>query len=144
MTHALKNKVNFYQLAGEFGLEGFCPPDYTVSNIYDLTRTVTAFLSKVEEIYKQAGVAAAYPLGVILRAAESDGNYGCCLVYENHHGIVVVPNGDVDPAQRCPHCPQALDSTTAPGCHHESQRSENRISRYIDFGFSRHVCRSDG
>jgi len=135
MTHALKNKVNFYQLAGEFGLQGFCPPDYTVSNIYDLTRTAAAFLSKVEEIYKQAGVAAAYPLGVMLRAAESDGNYGCCLVYENHHGIVVVPNGDADQAQRCAHWQEALDKSQQHLAATMNPQKEARIviSRYIDF-----------
>jgi hypothetical protein len=135
MTHALKNKANFYQLADELDLDGFCPPDYTVSNIYDLTRAVTTFLSQVEQLYKQSGVAAAYPLGVMLRAAESDGNYGCCLVYENHQSVIVVPNGDADHAQRCAHWQAALAMSQQHLVATMNPQKEARIviSRYIDF-----------
>jgi hypothetical protein len=135
MTHALKNKANFYQLADEFELEGFCPPDYTVTNIYDLPKAAAAFLSNVEEIYKQADVAAAYPLGVMLRAAESDGNFGCCLVYENHHGIIIVPNGDAEHALCCAHWQEALALSQQHLADSMNPQKETRIviSRYIDF-----------
>ncbi len=135
MTHALKNKANFYQLADEFDLEGFRPPDYTITNIYDLSKAAAAFLSNVEEIYKQAGVAAAYPLGVMLRAAESDGNFGCCLVYENHHGVIVVPNGDAGQIQRYAHWQEALEQSQQHLAETMNLQKETRIviSRYIDF-----------
>lgn len=135
MTHALKNKANFYHLAGEFTLEGFRPPDYIVSTINDLSRAATTFLSEVEELYKQTEVAPAYPLGVMLRAAESDGNYGCCMVYENQHGIVVVPNGDAGHAQHCAHWQEALDRSQQHLAATMNPQKEARIviSRYIDF-----------
>jgi len=135
MTHALKNKANFYQLAEEFELAGFCPPDYTVTHIYDLPKAAAAFLSNVEEIYRYANVAAAYPLGVMLRTAESDGNFGCCLVYENHHGVIVVPNGEAEHALCCAHWQEALALSQQHLADTMNPQKETRIviSRYIDF-----------
>jgi len=98
MTHVLKNKALFYQLADELAGESFCAPDYIIVNVQDLAKEAGAFLRKVEEIYKQAGVAQVYPLGVVLRAAESDGNFGCCVVYEKAGAIVVVHNGSAEDA----------------------------------------------
>src|SRR5947209_1530549 len=76
MTTVLKNKADFYHLVDEFGLDGFYPPDYTISSVYIVAEEARNFLCYVEDIYKQAGIAHSYPLGVMLRAAESDGNYG--------------------------------------------------------------------
>src|SRR5947209_10444524 len=138
MTHALKNKVNFYLLADEFDLEEFRPPDYAVSTLDDLTKAATHFLSWVEELYHQAGIAHIYPMGVMLRAAESDGNYGCCLVYENSTGIEVVPNGDVEHAQRYTCWQDALHSSREHLAATMNTQKEARIviSRYIDFADS--------
>ena len=96
MTNVLKNKASFYQLADDLSLPGFYPPDYTVAHIFDVAWEAEKFLRQVEEIYQKAGVAGAYPLGVMLRASEEDGNYGCCLAYEEAGGIVVVEDGDPD------------------------------------------------
>ncbi len=133
MTHMLKNKANFYQLADEFDLEGFRPPDYAISTIYDLTKAAADFLSRVEEVYKQAGVAHTYPLGVMLRAAESDGNYGCCLVYEHSTGIDVVPNGDAEHTQHFVRWQEALDRSQEHLAATMNLQKEARIviSRYI-------------
>lgn len=138
MTHALKNKVNFYKLADEFDLEGFCPPDYAVSTLADLTSAATDFLSMVEELYHQAGIAHIYPMGVMLRAAESDGNYGCCLVYENSTGIEVVPNGDVEHVRRYTCWQDALHSSQEHLAATMNTQKEARIviSRYIDYADS--------
>src|SRR5712692_4624352 len=138
MTHALKNKANFYQLADEFDLEGFRPPDYTVSTIFDLTRAVAAFLAGVEELYTQTDLSQAYPLGVMLRAAESDGNYGCCLLYENHNGIVLIPNGDAEHAQYYDQWQEALARSQEHLAATMNPQKEARIviSRYIDFADS--------
>src|SRR6185312_1927115 len=99
MTHVLKNKASFYFLADEFGLEGFYPPDYTIAPIHDVAGEAERFLRRIEDIYRKAGVAQSYPLGVILRATEEDGNYGCCVAYENAGGIMVVNDGDAVYAQ---------------------------------------------
>ncbi|HZR44782.1 MAG TPA: hypothetical protein VFB12_32015, partial [Ktedonobacteraceae bacterium] len=94
MTHVLKNKALFYQLVDELAVDSFRPPDYTIVNVQDVAKEAEAFLHRVEDIYKEAGVAQDYPLGVVLRAAESDGNYGCCLLTEKAGTIVLVQNGD--------------------------------------------------
>ena len=135
MTHALKNKVSFYRLADEFNLPGFYPPDYTVAHIFDVAREAEKFLQRIEDIYQKAGVAGAYPLGVMLRASEEDGNYGSCLVYEDAGGIVVVEDGDAEHAHFYQHWQEALANSqehliTTMNLHKETRVV---ISRYIDF-----------
>ncbi len=68
MVNILKNKADFYQLIDELNINSFRTPEYTVSNVADLTETALAFLSQVEDLVKRAGVPG-YPLGVMLRAA---------------------------------------------------------------------------
>jgi hypothetical protein len=138
MTDALKNKASFYQLADEFALQGFYPPDYSIANIFDVAREAERFLLQVEEIYKTTGVAGTYPLGVMLRAAEEDGNYGCCLVYEDAEGIVVVQDGDADHARYYRHWQEALANSQEHLLTTMNVQKEMRvvISRYIDFADS--------
>lgn len=138
MTHVLKNKASFYQLVDEFGLEGFYPPDYTISSVYDVAREAENFLRQVEEIYKRTGVAGAYPRGVMLRAAEEDGNYGCCLAYEHAGHIVVVQDGAADHARYCTRWQEALAQSQEHLATTMSVQKEARvvISRYIDFADS--------
>lgn len=135
MTHVLKNKAQFYQLVDEFGLAGFHAPDYTISSIYEVAEEAGDFLSKVKDVYKQAGVAQTYPLGVMLRAAESDGNYGCCLLYESGAGIAVVPNGDAEHTQYYTQWQEALTVSQEHLAATMNPQKEARvvISRYIDF-----------
>lgn len=134
MTHVLKNKASFYSLVDDFGLGSFTPPEYRVASIYDVARDAQRFLGQVEDIYKKAGVAEAYPLGVVLRAAEEDGNYGCCLVYENAGRILVVQDGDVDHAQYYTHWQDALTTSQGHLAATMNVQKEDRvvISRYID------------
>ncbi|MBE3560296.1 MAG: hypothetical protein IMW89_13885 [Ktedonobacteraceae bacterium] len=93
LTVMLKNKASFYQLVDELGLEGFALPDYTIAHVYDVASTTQQFLYRVEELYHRAGMPD-YPLGVMLRAAESDGNYGCCLLQEQQGTVMVLPDGE--------------------------------------------------
>lgn len=134
MTHVLKNKASFYALVDEFAMQGFSSPEYTVATIYDVAREAESFLGQLEDIYQQAGLAAAYPLGVMLRAAEEDGNYGCCLVYENAGRILVVQDGDSDHAQYYTNWQDALTTSQAHLAATMNVRKEARvvISRYID------------
>ena len=138
MTHVLKNKASFYQLVDEFGLEGFYAPDYTIATISDVAREAARFLQQVEDIYKQAGVGEVYPLGVMLRASEEDGNYGCCLAYEHAGGIIVVQDGDADHAQYYTHWQEALAISQEHLAATMNVQKEARvvISRYIDFADS--------
>lgn len=138
MTHMLKNKASFYQLADEFGLEGFYPPDYTVASISHVASEAERFLHHIEEIYRQAGVAGDYPLGVMLRATEEDGNYGCCLAYEHAGRIVVVQDGDAEHAHYYTDWQTALAESQAHLVTTMNVQKESRvvISRYIDFADS--------
>ncbi len=135
MTHILKNKASFYQLVDELALPGFQTPDYRIASIYDLPAIALDFLSTVEDMYQAADMAHDYPPGVMLRAAESDGNYGCCLLYEQEGRIVIIPNGEADHtlyyrlwSEALPAAQQHLLSTM-------NVQKETRvvISRYIDF-----------
>ncbi len=134
MTHLLKNKASFYQLIDRSGLEGFCPPDYTIAPIYHLASEAERFLQSVEDIYREADMAGRYPLGVMLRAAEEDGNYGCCLVYENAGKVTVVQDGDADHAQHYPDWQAALAISQQHLAATMNVQKEERvvISRYID------------
>ena len=83
----------------------------------------------------------------MLRTAESDGNFGCCLVYENHHGVMVVPNGDAEHALRYAHWQEALDQSQQhlAEYHESAERNANSDqSLYRLRGFSWHVRRNDG
>ncbi len=96
MVHTLKNKADFYQLADELDLHGFRTPDYKISTIYNLHTDAWKFLAQIEALYSEAGVASTYPLGLVLRAAESDGNYGSSLLYARGGSILLLQDGDAD------------------------------------------------
>src|SRR5439155_12313838 len=138
MTHVLKNKALFYQLAGELAEESFRPPDYAIVDVQNVAKEAEAFLRKVERIYKEAGVAQMYPLGVVLRAAESDGNYGCCLVYEKAGAIVVVQNGDAEDAHTYSYWHDALTQAQENLMVTMSPPKETRVvvSRFLDLADS--------
>jgi hypothetical protein len=93
----LKNKAEFYQLVEDLQLEGMAVPEYSIAPLAAVPQAALGLLGTMEEIISQAGVDG-YPLGVMLRAGESDGHYGNCLVYEQQQRILVVPDGDVQRA----------------------------------------------
>jgi hypothetical protein len=135
MTHILKNKASFYQLVDEIGLPSFQTPDYRVASVYDLPTAARDFLAVVEEIYHDADMIHEYPLGVMLRAAESDGNYGCCLLYEQAGRVVMVPNGDAGNTLFYRMWSEALMAAQQHLISTMDVQKETRvvISRYIDF-----------
>ncbi len=137
MVDILKNKADFYQLVDEFNLDGFRTPDYKISNLADLSREALGFLSKSEDLVKKAGLAK-YPLGVMLRAAESDGNYGCCLVYEKDDLIIVVPDGDAEHAEYYTNWNEALAVSQKHLAATMNPQREARIviSRFLDMADS--------
>src|SRR5260370_7793096 len=108
MTHVLKNKPSFYQSVTKFAPNAFDPPDYTIASMYEVAREAERFVRRVEDVYKKAGVAEAYPLGVMLRAAEEDGSYGCGWAHENAGGIMVVQDRDADHPNYYTPCAEAL------------------------------------
>jgi hypothetical protein len=94
MVDLLKNKARFYEFAAEIQLPGFALPDYTIASIHNLIAPTLALLKEIEELYQQAGMMGHYPVGVMLRGAESDGNYGCSLLTMEGSHITIVQDGD--------------------------------------------------
>jgi hypothetical protein len=137
MVTLLKNKVDFYRLIDEFAYAGFATPDYVIARIGSLSQEGWSFLGEVEDIVKAAGLAR-YPIGLMMRAAESDGNYGCCLLYEQAERVVVVRDGEADQAVSYDDWRQAL--AVAQG-HLAATMNEGRearvvISRFLDLADS--------
>lgn len=135
MTHILKNKASFYQLVDEMGLPGFQTPDYRIASIYDLTTVARDLLAVIEQIYHDADMIHEYPLGVMLRASESDGNYGCCLLYEQAGRVVMVPNGEAGKTLYYRAWSEALVAAQQHLISTMDVQKETRvvISRYLDF-----------
>jgi hypothetical protein len=129
----LKNKAIFYQFIDEFEFKGFQTPDYHISHVSDTTRKALKFLHDIEEMLKDASMSD-YPLGVMMRAAESDGNYGCSLVYEYEKHIRVVPNGELAHAVDYSSWEEALAASQQHLTSTMDLQKETRvvISRYID------------
>ena len=94
MVERLKNKADFYQLVDELQLEGLAVPEYTIAPLAAVPQAALRLLGSIEASISQAGVGR-YPMGVMLRGAEADGQYGSCLVYERQQRILIVPDGDV-------------------------------------------------
>jgi hypothetical protein len=133
MVSFLKNKADFYQFIDEFEFDGFRSPDYRISHVADVTKEALSFMHDLEDDVKNAGVSQ-YPLGVMLRAAESDGNYGCSLLYEEHKRVKVVPNGEVEHAAYYSSWKEALAVSQQHLTASMDLQKETRIviSRYID------------
>jgi len=133
MTHVLKNKATFYQLVDELGLVNFRTPDYAISHLDDIAADGLRFLAAIEDIYKTVGMQQ-YPPGLMLRAAESDGNYGCCLLYEQDGQITLIPDGDPTYTQYYSHWSDALLIAQQSLSATMNPQRETRVvmSRYID------------
>lgn len=93
MVQLLKNKADFHQLVEDLHLEGMTVPEYKIVPVSAVPLAALGFLDRIEKIISEAGMSG-YPLGIMLRAAESDGHYGSCLVYKQQRRILIIPDGD--------------------------------------------------
>jgi hypothetical protein len=134
MTYALKNKAEFYKLIDEIGSEQFVQPDYRTVSIEQVAAEGLKFLQTINELYTTANVNNDYPVGLMMRFAESDGNYGCALAYEANGTIIVVPNGSGDKAQTFSKWEDALvySQNVVAGTMNPEKEARVVISRYID------------
>jgi hypothetical protein len=133
MVHLLKNKAAFYQLLDDLQLEGVAVPEYTIAPLAAVPQVGLRLLATIEELISQAGVSS-YPVGVMLRGAESDGHYGCCLVYEHQQRVLIIPDGNVQQARCVPTWQHALtvaQQHLAAGMNVEKE-SRVVISRFLD------------
>jgi hypothetical protein len=133
MVSLLKNKADFYQLLEECLPPDFAIPDYCVTTIADLPARALAFLQTIEALKMSANLSQ-YPAGMMFRAAESDGNFGSCIVYEQRGLVNVVPDGDVLHVTGYQTWEEALAVVCATLDATMNQQKEDRvvISRLID------------
>lgn len=148
MVHLLKNKADFYQLLDTYHREAgtheltdaFQIPDYRIAAVDALPNVALCLLREIEALYTQAGLAGRYPLGLVLRAAESEGNRGSCLVFEHARQIKVVQTGKVKEEKggnqiaSFAHWADALQSAQQRLVATMNTEKEDRvvISRYLD------------
>ncbi|GCE31417.1 hypothetical protein KDA_69010 [Dictyobacter alpinus] len=137
MVNLLKNKADFYSWLDTFELQNFQTPDYQIAQIEQLPQQALAFLKTIEAIITTAGLPS-YPPGLMLRAAESDGNYGCCLLYTIGKRIILVPNGEQTAAMFYTDWSQALEDAQKILLDTMDVEKESRIvmSRYLDLSDS--------
>jgi hypothetical protein len=101
-------------------------PEYTITPVAAIPQAALRFLSAMEEITSQAGMDN-YPRGIMLRAAESDGHYGSCLVYEHQQRILIIPDGDMQRVQRSPTWQHAFILAQKHLMASMDQQQENRV-----------------
>ncbi len=95
LVEALKNKVSFHKLVQESGVEGLEVPEHKMSDKDDYVRDSLDLLNYSKQLYQKHGMQNRYPLGVMIRLEESDGNYGSSLVRQEADGrISITPDGD--------------------------------------------------
>ncbi|WP_201367307.1 hypothetical protein [Dictyobacter formicarum] len=137
MVTLMKNKANFYRLLDEYELPNFQTPDYRIAHIHTLPHESLRFLTDIEDIYAKAGMTN-YPPGIMLRTAESDGNFGSCLLYTYQHSVRLVPNGDGELIQNYSNWPAALEAAQSILLGTMDPEKETRVvmSRCIDFSDS--------
>lgn len=137
MVDVLKNKASFYNLLDTFDLPDWRAPEYRIAQLVDLPQAAHAFLGEIETLLSETGLTE-YPLGVMLRAAESDGNYGCCLLYEERQRVTLIPNGEATALLTYPNWREALLDAQQILEATMDLHKESRVvlSRYIDLADS--------
>lgn len=134
LTHVLKNKSEFYRLVNFLHIENFRVPEYTTTYLTEVIPYTKSFLKKIEDMYDEAGMRNSYPLGVMLRAADEDGNFGSSLLYEKGKYVVMIPNGEVSDARVYGNWEEALVNSKRILAAAMQTQKEPRVvvSRYID------------
>jgi hypothetical protein len=134
MVDLLKNKARFYEIAADLQLPGFAIPEYTIASVYELIPASISLLRQIEELYYRADLAEDYPLGLMLRAAESDGNYGCSQLTQEGSRVTVIQNGEAQYPISLPSWQEALTIARSHLLSTMNPAKEERIviSRFLD------------
>jgi hypothetical protein len=134
LTHVLKNKSEFHRVVNILKVEDFKVPDYSTTYLAEVIPHTKAFLQKIETLYAEAGFKDSYPLGVMLRAADEDGNFGSSLMYEKGKYVVMIPNGEVSDARVYGNWEEALVNSKRILAAAMQTKKEPRVvvSRYVD------------
>jgi hypothetical protein len=134
MAHCLKNKAEFCKLVDELHVDEFIVPDYKITYINEVIPQTKLFLKKIEKMYTEANIREQYPVGVMLRSADEDANYGCSLMFEKDGYIIVIPNGETPNAKVYGNWDEALLTSKTILTKSMDPNKESRvvISRFID------------
>ena len=134
LTHVLKNKSEFYRMVNVLKVDDFRVPDYQTAYLAEVIPYTKAFLKKIEDMYTEADVRNTYPVGVMLRAADEDGNFGSSLLYEKGKYVVMIPNGEISDARVYGNWEEALVNSKRILAAAMQTQKEPRVvvSRYID------------
>ncbi len=107
LVDILKNKADCHALIEKLQIPGFKVPDYQIAHVDRLVAEISPFVDKIRANYQSANMPE-YAVGVMLRGAESGGNYGACFVREEGQAIKFVPNGETVDAQYYSNWTEAL------------------------------------
>lgn len=95
MVWQLKNKVRFHEAVTATNVESFEVPEYKIATLSNVARVAKEILKESERMYSEHDMSGRYPMGVVIRAEESDGNYGNLIAHELTDGrIKVLVNGE--------------------------------------------------
>ncbi len=138
MVIALKNKVEFHRMIEKAQIDDLHVPDFTIARVDDLTASAEEFrLRHVEGLYKRYDMSD-YNRGLMVRAAESDGNYGAAIVKEVNGNKILMPDGKMDKFQKHDTWKGALEACQVYIKEAMNTAKEDRvvISRLIDLADS--------
>lgn len=143
MTDALKNKASAHQMVTEYvnetKLTDFNVVEgYKIINVNETIKEAKTFLTEIEDQYKTIGLHEEYErknaIGVVLRAAESDGGYGSCVVFRENDQYVATWDGVEGGRKTFPTYEDALIAAQMylKGTMNESLEDNVVMSRMID------------
>lgn len=103
----LKNKATSHRLGEEFGLERFQPAEHRIFHIRDFQVETLKYVADIRQGYQDAQMSN-YPIGVVARAQQSDGNYGGCYIREEDGKPTFRKNGTDNTRESFESWPEAL------------------------------------
>jgi hypothetical protein len=139
MTDVLKNKVEAHEEVSEYDSKDFRVVEgYKVIDVNETVPAAQTFLTEIEQEYRDLGLYERYKeknaIGVVLRAAEADGGYGSCIIFQKNGGWVFTRDGQKGGNQTFTTYEEALQEAQTYLKSTMNEELENRIlmSRMID------------
>lgn len=145
MVSMLKNKAESNTDIAQKEISFFRVPECEVCDISDLDQVAPECLSKIENAYAEIGMQNDYPLGIVIRFAESDGGYGNAEIYDEAGEVRVIINGNIAEPQHRMGNSKSADSWKEAIAYAKNEllksmntQKESRVvvSRRIDFADS--------
>lgn len=140
LVHLYKNKADCHNAISALKVPGFSVPEYKIVEIEQLPEQTQPFLAKIISEYQCTGMSTDYPTALMIRGAESDGNYGACILKQARDGITLKPNGGTDQKEIYPDWEVALTGSREylKKSSNQNLKLENRaiVTRFMDISDS--------